>query len=1086
MPVTVVAVDLDDRGFDDDEEATAARATVTRAATALLDAAGVPLDAPFHAVSASFSRPADGLAFALALRRELQTAHPPSSLRVALHTGENDARPLNATPAATAFRILSLAQAGQILVSRATADFLRDYASDGIHLHDLGSCRPRDLGRALHVLEVRDNEQTEFSGHLRSLDDVPNNLPVQLTSFVGRGAEMADAARLLASSRILTLSGPGGCGKTRLALQLSADVVEQHPDGVWIADLAPIADPGFVATAAADAVGIGAVPGKTTEQALVDHLQPLSALLILDNCEHLVEVSSSLAENLVRGCPRLVVLATSREPLGCDGEVTWRVPSLSLPGSDSDVAAAESVQLFVDRASAVRPSFRVDEANAAAVAEICGRLDGIPLAIELAAARARALTPAEIAHQLADRFALLSGGRHATLPRHRTLEASVDWSYALLEPDQRTLLCRLGVFAGGLDLRAAEEVCSGMGVEAWAILDALTGLVDRSLVQLDDDTGRGRYRLLETIRQYALGKLVDAGEVGALRDRHLQYFLTVATDAATGLEGPDMLRILAALDLEIDNMRAAFDWAMQSGRMADAWGLAGSLWLFWQRHRADEGALRLSAALETPGGEPLARAQALIALADLSFYVGDLAGMPQMAQEVITLGTEAGDQRMMGRGTNVLGVSGLFLGDPEAVNLIIKALELSRASGDDYFVVDSLLGLALAGWFAGDAGLVRSSARESLAVCEGNANPQLRFRALSQTSFAAWMEGGLDEMSETLDEVIPLAAALSDEVTGPVSSALQAWVWAARGRYDEARELVARVIARTSAVNSVLGLAVGLWAKAVIEDDLGLDLAVTSLEQAQAMAVGCGLLHLGAECSARLAARAAAEGDHARAGIHVANISELAVNPHGGACRPWEQLATAHVARVSKETERAGSAIHDALAIWTGVGNRLGTVTALEFLACLDAESGRQVEAARLLGATSAERARLRWTVPPATRPGLATAEEALELAMGADNLAAGLAEGAAMDLTEAAAYARRGRGSRRRATSGWSSLTATELEVVRLVTEGLKNAEIAARLLVSPVTVKTHVAHAFLKLGVRNRAELAAFAMRHHVANPD
>jgi DNA-binding CsgD family transcriptional regulator len=606
------------------------------------------------------------------------------------------------------------------------------------------------------------------------------------------------------------------------------------------------------------------------------------------------------------------------------------------------------------------------------------------------------------------------------------------------------------------------------------------------LAQLDDDDGRGRYRLLETMRQYAIGKLGEAGEVAALRDRHLAHFGTVATDAGPRLEGPDMLSVLAGLDIEIDNMRAAFDWAMQAGRPVDAWHVAAPLWLFWQRHRADEGASRLTAALATPGGDPLERAQALMALADLCFWGGDIARSRQLADEIIALATPAGDERMLGRGTNVIGLMGLFLGDPEAVTTITRALELHRRVVDDYFIVDSLSGRALAGWFAGELEPVRASATEALAVSRRTGNPQMRCRALLQAAFAAFMEGDLDELSVVLDEVIPLADELRAEIDGPMASAFRAWLLSARGSHGEALTLVDRVYARSVAVNSMLGMAFALWVKAAVEDDLGHASAAATLAQAQEITAATGLSHMAAECSARLAVHAAADGDPAAAGAHVAAISQFTEGPHGAACLPWERLATAEVALIGKDTELATAAVYEALAIWAAAGNRVGTVTALELLVRLDTDTGRLLEAARLLGATTAEHARMRWVLAPAMRPALDATRAALAAAMGTEKLDAALAEGAAMDLKEAVAYARRGRGAHRKASSGWSSLTATELEVVRLVAEGLKNTEIAARLLVSPVTIKSHVAHGFTKLGVRNRAELAAYAMRQYAADAD
>lgn len=1080
--VTAVAVDVDERRLDHELAATAVRVLVAQEGAARLGAlGGLLVEAPLFA--ATFAHPSDALEFARALRRDLHGRVESVPLRIALYAGEPGTGPLTDSPVHRATRIASLAQGGQILLSRSAADLLRGDLPGGLTLADIGSQRPRDLGRPEHVLEVHEPDHPQHPGRLRSLDFAPNNLPVQLTSFVGREAQLSEVARLLASGRVLTLSGPGGCGKTRLALQLAARDIEAHPGGVWAADLAPIADPALVPSAVADALGLVVAPTTTPLQVLVAHLESLDALLVLDNCEHVVDAARHLVDTLVQRCPHLAVLATSREPLGCDGEVTWRVASLSVP-DDAEVGLSESVLLFVDRASAVRPSFRLEKSNAEAVAEICRRLDGIPLAIELAAARARALTPAQIAMQLADRFGLLTGGRKTSLPRHRTLEASVDWSYDLLEERERILLRRLGVFTGGFDLAAAEDVCADEQLQQWEVLDALTGLVDRSLVALDD-AGHGRYRLLETFRQYAMSKLIDAGEVTAVRDRHLEHFLAIGLSAEAALEGPDMLGVLAELEVELDNLRAAFDWALQAGQPVKAWRLASSLWLFWQGHRAAEGTSRLTAALAAPGGEPLDRAQALTALADLCLRIGDSPRSRLLADEIVALATEAADPKLLGRGMSLIGYRGLYLGDPESVGHLARALELHRAAGDDYYTVESLTALANAGLLAGDPKLVRACATEALTVSRRSGNPQLLSRALLQTVAAAWMEGELDEMSAALDEVLPLFGRTRDEFYGPAATGLAGWLLAMRGDYEQGLALADSACTRAAAANTRLGIGIGLWATAVIEDDLARESAVAALTKAQIMTSTWGLLFLAPECSARLAGLAAAAGDVAAARRHVAAIDELAQRPHGQACRPWERLATAELALANTDMSLATAAVHDALASWIASGHRLGAVTALELLVRLNTRTGRHLEAARLLGATGAERERLHWPLSRAAGPALDADRVALERHLGPQKLLAALAEGTAMDLKEAAAYARRGRGARRKALSGWSSLTATELEVASLVAEGLTNAEIAQRLFVSLLTVKTHVKHCFSKLEIRNRAELAAVTLRERATDP-
>ncbi len=1088
-PVTAaLAVCFGEHAWDDETSFAAVVAAATPAISALFAGhGGSPVDPPRPALfAATFRRPAEAVACALALQQESSLPQEVPSLCVGLHAAEQEPElgPLAGDPLQRAARLLSLAHSGQFLLSRATGDLLRDRLPDGVELVDLGVHRPRDLGRPEHVLALREPGNSSALLPLRSLDGVANNLPAQLTSFVGREAELENLTRVLDGTRVLTLAGPGGCGKTRLALRLAAATVDAHPDGVWVADLAAVADAALLPSAVAAALDIGEIPFQPLEQTLVERLRAKTALVVLDNCEHLVEACAALVERLTSACPAVVVLTTSREPLGCAGEVTWRVPSLSLP-VNGDVARAESVRLFVDRACAARPSFRLEAGNADAVGEVCRQLDGIPLAIELAAARARAMTPAQIAAQLADRFALLTGGRQGALPRHRTLEASVDWSYTLLGDGERILLRRLAVFARGFDLAAAEAVCAGEGLERWAVLDALTGLVDRSLAVLHDEAGQGRYRLLETIRQYAFGKLVEAGEVAALRDLHLEHYATRADEAGPALEGREALSVLGQLDLEVDNFRAAYDWAMQSGRAEDAWRLAGALWLFWQRNRADEGVSRLAAALETPGGDPLGRAKALQALADLTFYCGDLAGCRQYGEQSLPLAEAAGDAKTIGRAVNMIGVTGVYMQELDAVDHLERALVLHRSTDDSYFWVDSLIGLVLAGWFTGDAELVKRAADEAVEVGRASGNPTVLSRALLMVVFAASARGDLDEWEKPADEAVALALELRDEVIGPLALGLLARYHSLRGRYDDALEAADTALSRAQAVNNVQGIAAALWAKAMTERDADRDTALAALAQAHSTAMAAGMAPFAAECAATMAVLSITAGDLTAARESAAAAAALADGHYGQGARGWALQAAGEVALAEDNLDEATAAIHQALTAWTELRNGLGVVAALELLVHLNVHANRSLEAARLLGATDAERERLGWPVAPADRQRRHTDWAALEATMGTEALAAATAEGATMDTKEAVAYARRGRGTRRKASSGWSSLTATELEVVRLAADGLRNADIAERLFMSPVTAKSHVAHVFAKLGVGNRAELAAYAIP-RLADPD
>src|SRR5262245_5916421 len=417
---------------------------------------------------------------------------------------------------------------------------------------DVGGCRH---AIALVAMDGRRQLGTALGESPRG--SVPNNLPIQLSSFVGRGGELRQVERLLLERRLLTLTGAGGCGKTRLAVQSASEILERFPDGAWWVELAPLADERLVGSAIAESLGVRPLPGMTELQAAGACLAERRALIVLDNCEHLAQACAEAAEALLSAAPEIVVLATSRAPLTAAGETEWRVPSLSLPAlNDEENGASDAVVLFVERAAAARPDLSLSPDDAEHVAAICSELDGMPLAIELAAARVRMLSVAQIAAGLSDRFRLLTGGPRTALPRLKTLRASVDWSYELLSDSERVLLSRLAAFAGGFTLKAAEEVCGGEAIESEHVLGLLGSLVDQSLVIAEATESGVRYRLLETVRQYGLERLADADE-DRVRARHRDHFLALAEEAAPHLETQDQSEWLRLLDPEANNLAAA-------------------------------------------------------------------------------------------------------------------------------------------------------------------------------------------------------------------------------------------------------------------------------------------------------------------------------------------------------------------------------------------------------------------------------------------------------------------------------------------------------------------------------------------------
>jgi predicted ATPase/class 3 adenylate cyclase/tetratricopeptide (TPR) repeat protein len=488
----------------------------------------------------------------------------PLRVRMGLHTGETELRDGDYYGGAAnrAARLMSVAHGSQIVVSLATEELARDgdYA-----FTDLGEHRLRDLARAERVFQLdHDGAATEFPP-LRSLDAYPGNLPLQLTSFVGRDEELRLIAKALDESRFVTLTGVGGVGKTRLAIQVAADVLPRFPGGAWFCELAAATDTDAFIQVIAATLGAPVRAGSTLESSVIDFLRSKRALLVLDNCEHLLDAAASFAESTLQHCADVRILATSREGLAVPGEQVRPLRSLAVPaGNDADaVAVTPAGQLFSQRAQAVAPDFSVEPGNAASIAEICRRLDGIPLALELAAARAGSMSANEIASLLDERFRLLTGGRRTAVERHQTLRAMVDWSYSMLDETRRLVFDRLGVFSGSFDANAATAIVAGEGVEAWDVRETLATLVDRSmLIAEQTPDGITRYSMLETLRQYARDRLDEQGDADDWRRRHAQHYADFAAQSRVELIGPNELEARRRVWDDLDNLRAAFNWAL--------------------------------------------------------------------------------------------------------------------------------------------------------------------------------------------------------------------------------------------------------------------------------------------------------------------------------------------------------------------------------------------------------------------------------------------------------------------------------------------------------------------------------------------
>jgi predicted ATPase/class 3 adenylate cyclase len=686
----------------------------------------------FHA---AFPSAMDALAATMAAQRALYTevwGETPIKVRMALHTGIADAH--DGDYSGPVFnrlaRLLSAGYGGQTLLSAATYELLPTDLSPGVELRDMGERRLRSLTRPEHIYQITVPDLPAQFPPLKTLEPTHTNLPIQLTSFIGRKKEMIAVNALMKANRLITLTGAGGAGKTRLSLQIAAGLLDSSADGIWFVELASLADAALIQQAVASTLGLHEESNRPLLDVLTNYLRPKNTLLILDNCEHLIEAAARFAEHMLHNCPNLRLLVSSRETLGIPGEAAYRVPSLSIPNpsiaySVTDLTTIESVRLFIERAQAVTTDFALSNENAPAIAQICSRLDGIPLAIELAAARVKMLRVEQIAARLDDCFRLLTGGSRTALPRQQTLRALIDWSYNLLSEAECVLLRRLSVFAGGWTLETAEQVCSNRFPaehQSFGVLDLLSQLVNKSLVVVDADKGPEiRYHLLETVRQYAREKLSESGEGMAVRDVHLQCFLALAERAEPDLIGSKALEWQKHLDSELDNIRAALEWSLNRDAQIGL-GLASALMRYWPTHNhSQEGIDWLSQLLRQPSAfvGNLVRAKALIVLAWLSQSNWQSEGMVSkpLAEEGLALYRELGDQRGIAFALLILGES-LAIHDNTAGARasLLESLKIYRSLGDKWGIAQTLANLGLVTGDGRDYLQGRAYLEESLAI----------------------------------------------------------------------------------------------------------------------------------------------------------------------------------------------------------------------------------------------------------------------------------------------------------------------------------------------------------------------------------
>lgn len=679
----------------------------------------------------AFPRARDAVLAAVEAQRKIFNYPWPTGVsvrvRIGIHTGEPIAgvEGYVGVDIHRAARICSAGHGGQILLSQTTRDLVAESVPEGVSLRDLGEHRLKDLAHAQHLFQVVVPDLPGNYPALKTFDLLANNLPLQLTSFVGREHEKEEVRRLLSTSRLLTLTGVGGVGKTRLALQLAAEVLDDFKDGVWLVEFASLSVTDLVSQAVSSVLQVREQPGQELLTTLSNNLRPKHVLLVLDNCEHLVVACGQLADTLLRMCPHLKILATSRERLGIAGEATWTVPPLSLPDprespSLEQLQTYEAVTLFAERALVVSPTFVITDQNAPAVMTLCHELDGLPLAIELAAARLRAIPVEEVAGRLADRFRLLTGGDRTALPRRQTLRAAMDWSHELLSQEERVLLRRLSVFAGGFTLEAAEMVCIWDDREGLDIVDLLTNLVDKSLVVPRTEDGKGRYELLETVRQYAREKLLEANEEPKVRERHRDWCLEFAERMEVKRWEPNQAVGLDRLETEHDNLREGLAWSVAAMEAEPALRLAVAIGWLWQiRGYWSEARKWLKAALSiSRSPDPHLRARALFWAARFAQLQSDYVAERLLREESLAIFREVGSKQDIALVLDDLGVSLHRQKDYAAAGSVYQeSLSIFREMNMKERMGWLLMHLAELAKDQGDLMGARSRAEESLALC---------------------------------------------------------------------------------------------------------------------------------------------------------------------------------------------------------------------------------------------------------------------------------------------------------------------------------------------------------------------------------
>ena len=1053
---------------------------------------------------AAFARASDAIDAAISLQLALQaqsSAMGSLSLRIGLHTGEAELR-ANGNYAGLALsrcaRIRTAAHGGQVVISAATHDVVLDHLPKPLTVTDLGLHTLKDLSRPERIYQVCHPDLLNDFPALRSLDSLPNNLPLQLTSFIGREDEMAEIKQMLQDSRLVTLTGSGGSGKTRLSLQLAADLLDQYADGSWLVELAPVTDPALIPNAAAAAMSIREVDGQELTRTITNRLAGSHTLLILDNCEHLLDASAAFTSQVLSACPDVGILATSREPIGVAGEAQWRVRSLACPTAVGDqsieaLGQFEAVRLFIDRALKVRPNFQVNNETAPHVAQICSRLDGIPLAIELAAARVRVLTPQQILEGLDDRFRLLTGGSRASMPRQQTLEASVQWSYQLLSAREQALLRRLSVFQGGFTLDAADHVGSDddgvensdqESIEAYAVLDLLSQLVDKSLVAFDDEGAAGRYRLLETIRQFAAERLADAGEAPIRRRRHFDHFLLLTQQAEIELQGHEVMQWLEVIDLEQDNIRAAQDWSRTEDNADGGLRLTAGMWLYWiLRGHLSEGMARLDEVVAKEGSEPRLRARALVAKAEIAAMGTDIAAARELGSEAVALVEPLGDLHTIAWALCIASWGYIFAEPENAEAHCEQAIAAARQVDDHWILANALMAYGAFMIMGGEPRRGIALLEEALSLAREHGDQMNLTESLVWLGFGKLVIGEF-ALAETLaQEGVSNAGLIGLPFYLGVTKALLGASLTLRGSYAEAETMLDEAVGLAREIGNILVLATALVFRLRLAVAAGAEPDEADTDDAVSLSEVLEFHVMVSNARQARGAAALKQGllETARTEFGEALTHARRCNSNWLVSQSLNGLAK--LARAEGELEGAEAQAYESLATAVDGAAPTGIADSLAVLGGLALERQEWLRAARLLGASETVSKSVGYVRFSSDQRTYEADSAAARQELGDAEFQRACEEGMAMSTEDALIFAAKGRGSRHRPPTGWASLTPVERQVVQLAAEGLTNPEIGERMFISKRTVQAHLSAIFGKLGVSSRTQLAAQVTRRGVA---